>query len=95
MFFILDFKNGRIDEYAHFYQMIIDSAINQWRDHFHACVRDDGWTFWEHDVSSVQNKKFSQNPTENIKTLKKMVLFRANNKEIIHSSNRLIVRAVQ
>ena len=95
MFFILDLKNGRIEECAHFYQMIIDSAINQWRDHFHACVRAEGWTFWEHDVNSVQIKKNCQNPTENIKTLKKMVLFRANNKQIIHSCNRLIVRAVQ
>ena len=73
MFFILDLKNGRIKECAHFDQtIIIDGAINQSRDHYRACVRAEGWTFWKHDVSSVKNKKNSQNPTENIKTPKKI-----------------------
>ena len=46
MFFILDLKNGRIKECAHFDQtFIIDGAINQSRDHYRACVRAEGGHF--------------------------------------------------
>ena len=45
MFVILDLKNGRLEECAHFDQTIIDCAINQLRDHFRACVRAEEWTF--------------------------------------------------
>ena len=45
MFFILDLKNGRIKECAHFDQTIIDGAINQSRDHYRACVRAEGGHF--------------------------------------------------
>ena len=61
MFFILDLKNGRIEECAQFDQTIIDGAINQWRDHFRACVRAEGGHF-EHMMWAHIQKKTSKLP---------------------------------